>query len=740
MTDRHRDRIDRLYELLPVAYRQRDVGQGHPLRDLLRVIAEQVNLVEDDIARMYDDWFIETCQDWVVPYVGDLVGYRAASAGGESDADSTPESRLRHRAVVPRRDVANFIRDLRRRGTLALVEQLANDSAGFPSRAVEFFNLLGKTQALNHSDERGRLVDIRQAEALDLLDSPFDRSGHTVDVRNATAARNPGRHNIPNAAAYLWRLRSYSITRAPAYFIQRGGGYAAYTFSALGNDGPLFTKAGHEPDATIAGELNVPTPIRRRALEPSPPTNGNPVDCEAARDAALHESGHRDEYYGLEADGSAKSLVIWLGKQEKRVAAEDIIAADLTGWRYHPPEGKVAVDPMLGRIAIARDAHGVKVSYRYGFSGDVGAHESPRTLSQPRGAVLYRVGAHEEHATIGKALAAWHKETPAPQHAVIEIADSGFYTEPIDLELGAGRSLQIRAANRCRPVLYVLDYHPSSGDSLHVTMHDRARFTLDGVVVAGRPVHIDGAGEKAAEVHVAIRRCTLVPGWALGANCESVAPAEASLELGNVHGRVSIDRTILGSISVMNETVEADPIAVDLRDSILDATSNGIEAVLGPGGGYAWATLSIVRCTVFGKVLAHALELAENSIFGAAVQVVRRQRGCVRFCYVPPESRTPRRYHCQPDLVERAVAPADPQKLAEERRRVVPRFTSSRFADPAYAQLTLCTAPEITAGADDESELGAFHHLFLPQRAANLRARLDQSTPAGMETGIIYAD
>ena len=46
MTERTRDRIDRLYDLLPAVYRQRDVAQGYPLRGLLRVIAEQVNITE----------------------------------------------------------------------------------------------------------------------------------------------------------------------------------------------------------------------------------------------------------------------------------------------------------------------------------------------------------------------------------------------------------------------------------------------------------------------------------------------------------------------------------------------------------------------------------------------------------------------------------------------------------------------------------------------------------------------
>ena len=68
---------DRLYALLPTIYRQRDVGFGHPLRELLRVLAREVDLVEADIERLYDNWFIETCDDWVVPYIADLIGFEA---------------------------------------------------------------------------------------------------------------------------------------------------------------------------------------------------------------------------------------------------------------------------------------------------------------------------------------------------------------------------------------------------------------------------------------------------------------------------------------------------------------------------------------------------------------------------------------------------------------------------------------------------------------------------------------
>jgi hypothetical protein len=78
-------------------------------------------------------------------------------------------------------------------------------------------------------------------------------------------------------------------------------------------------------------------------------------------------------------------------------------------------------------------------------------------------------------------------------------------------------------------------------------------------------------------------------------------------------------------------------------------------------------------------------------------------------------------------------------ECASEQLRVEPEFNSRRYGTPTYGQLAGACAEEIKRGADDESEMGAFHDLFQPQRAANLRARLDEYTPAGMDAGIIYA-
>ena len=144
---------------------------------------------------------------------------------------------------------------------------------------------------------------------------------------------------------------------------------------------------------------------------------------------------------------------------------------------------------------------------------------------------------------------------------------------------------------------------------------------------------------------------------------------------------------------------------------------------------------------------AHAVRLGENSVFDGLMHVARRGIGCLRFCYVPPGSRTPRRYHCQPDLVGEDlrrlaesgdVDPADlPRWGALEAARVRPRFTGRRYGAPAYLQLALSCAVEIWRGADDGSELGVLHDLYQPQREDNLRARLAEFSPAGLDAGIV---
>jgi hypothetical protein len=158
---------DTLLALLPAFYRERDAEAGcDPLRALLGVIARQGALVEADIERLYNNAFIETCEDWVVPYIGDLLGVRALyPVGGTA-------------AFGPRALVANTLRLRRRKGTALVLEELAFDTTGWRARAVEFFERVSTTQYLNHLRPHSlRTPDLRQPRPLDRIDGPFGSEG-----------------------------------------------------------------------------------------------------------------------------------------------------------------------------------------------------------------------------------------------------------------------------------------------------------------------------------------------------------------------------------------------------------------------------------------------------------------------------------------------------------------------------------------------------------------------------------
>jgi hypothetical protein len=705
---------DRLYGLLPGVYRRRDAEQGEQLKALLAVVEEQADILGADIDQLYEDWFVETCQDWVTPYLGDLVGYRLLPGSDETLRAGTEAAQRLLAAIASRRDVAHTVANRRRKGTLALLEDLARDVAGWPARAVEFRTLLGVSQAVrlrgrdSRADRRrlsrGRLVDLRQGDALDRLDGPFDSLAHTVDVRQINSARRQGRHNIPEVGLFVWRLRPYSITGAPAHCEDRARTH--FTFSILGNDTPLIAKPVREPSPNhIADETNVPAFIRRRAFA----------------DRTAH-------YYGPN-----KSLCVYR-EGGVPVPLSEIVPADLSEWGYRPKRGQVAVDPVLGRIAFpTRGAPetGIWVDYHHGFSDDLGGGEYHRPLDPEHPKTRYTVGSggHDDFRLVMEAVAQWQREkaeNPEKRTAVIELTDSAAYQEHIEIELDRGDRLTVRAAQGKRPLLRLLDWHVNRPDALRIVGTGRGEeceplptVVFDGLLVTGRSVRVSGRVGQ-----FVVRHCTLVPGWSLDEHCHPEHEEEASVELSDTSACLQVERSILGTILVNVDEVGGEPNRIWLSDSVLDAAGKDLAAVTGPDDRHAHAEFNARRTTVFGHVLAHAAGLVESSIVDGRVRIARRQSGCFRFCWLRPDSRTPARFHCEP---EQSGDPA----------RVVPRFTSTRYGTPGYAQLAPSCPEEIRRGAEDGSEMGVFHDLFGPQREDNLRLRFDEYTPAGSHAGIL---
>ena len=760
LPDTQDPRLDRLYRHLPAIYRIRDAERGYPLQALLRTIAEQVNLVEDDITGLYDNWFIETADDWAVPYLAELLGYRPAVSAGSPARDLDAAGRALNRVLVPRREVASLIRSRRRKGTIALLEDLAFDVAGWPARATERFRLLDRAQHLNHPHlHRLGTADLRDMAAMDRVDGPFDALAHSVDVRRASSRHRQGRYNVPDVEVSVWRLLSRPVTSTPAFCVEDVAAHC-FTFSVLGQDAPLFRNPLPEPCPDhIAGEAHVPAPIRRRALE---------ADLALAQPLIY---------------GEGRSLAVWVDQWAghdpgQALPASAVVAADLSGWRYRPRRGQVAIDPVLGRLMFPPGQlprKGVRVGYHYGVPADVGGGEYLRPMqgwtaeevlhspddqdwaariAPATATAVYRVGEGGAMPRIADALRQWRQDAPA--RAVIEFAHSGVWVEPIHIRLRPGQALALRAANGTRPVIRLIDWQTDLPDALTVEMDRGSRFTLDGVMVTGRPLHVSAPRDAGSDAEAGaaadcggellIRHCTLVPGWGIDGDCGPERPAEPSLELHGLQARVRIEHSLLGSIQVQQDEVGSDPVPLSIADSVIDAAGGDHEAIGAVTTAVAHVVLTVLRCTIFGIVEVHALQLAENSLFNDCLNVARRQVGCMRFCHVPRHCRTPRRYRCQPDDVVAAVRArrldpaAEQREIDAEARRVRPHYDTRRYGRPGYARLSAHCAQEIRRGADDTSEMGVHHHLFQPQREANLRTRLDEYTPAGMTVGLFFAD
>ncbi|MFI6655746.1 hypothetical protein ACIBL8_09595 [Streptomyces sp. NPDC050523] len=697
---------DGLAALLPRWHLLRDAEEGEPLRALLAVIAEQLDRVRDGVEQGYEDLFVETAAPWALPYLGDLVGYRTlpgyervlTTGLHDGGRDALAE------AVAPRADVAATVASRRRKGTLHLLEEISGQVAGWPARAVELSRLVAQNQSVKlfRDTGRGRLLDLRDGSALALTGGPFATTARTVDVRRANSGRSQGGWTPAGVGLFVWRLKAYSVTSSPAYCIDRARNL--YTFSILGNDGPLVTEPVPEPSPThIATVDNVPAFITRRLLH----------------DRLL-------DYYG-----PGKSFVIRRDGEDQPVPPSDIVVADLSDWRYRPGRGQIAVDPELGRIAFgSRSAprQGVWVDYHYACGADLGGgeYERPDRVDRPD-ADFYRVGPGQPYRQIMDAYRAWQHDRRAGDtgpDGIIEITHSGAYQEQLDFDLDPGDRLELRAAEGTRPVIRLLDWYSNRPDALNIRAvegdcapHERPRIVLDGLLVAGRGINVTGPMGA-----VVVRHSTLVPGWSLEPECEPHSPDEPSIVLDRTTACVQIEHSILGTIEVIGDEVREDPLDIHLRDSILDATGDDREALSAPDCRHAHAVLHLHRTTVFGEVHTHAVEIAENSVFTGKLHVARRGVGCLRYSYVPAGSRTPRRHRCRPDLTP----------------GVRPLFAAVRYGTPWYGQLADGCPEEIRRGADDGAEMGAFHDLYRPQREDGLRARLAEYTPAGADAGIFF--
>ena len=230
-----------LYELLPALYRARDTAGE--LKTFVELFEHAFGRLYGNLDQLWRDFYIDSCQDWVIPYHGDLVGTNILFNEGARN----------------RIDVKNTIRWRRKKGTLAGLEEIAADISGWGAHGVEMFERLVWNQNLNHIRLGAEAtVPLSQASRLARFDTPFESETRTIDLRQADCRQ--GWHRIQQTRFALWSIPSHpwrgaQPTAQPAL---PGPAIERYRFDPLGRDRPLY--AGGDKGTRCDGSA---LPVRR---------------------------------------------------------------------------------------------------------------------------------------------------------------------------------------------------------------------------------------------------------------------------------------------------------------------------------------------------------------------------------------------------------------------------------------------------------------------------------------------
>lgn len=774
----------KLWQMLPAVYRTLDAADRidgsaaatpGPLQELIARIATQAALLRRSIDRLWENQSIETCDDWVIPYIGDLLATRIVTCLD---------------ARAQRLDVAKTIYYRRRSGTLGLIEELASDIAGHDARAVEFFRRLARTRhgfdppiglvpgLSAFRTPAALLAGPPPAAVIEGLSGPYTRTpaGGYADLRNAHGAANAGTafdefaytadfrrgrqstgwHNIPHLGVFVWWLTAYPVSNATP--VERPACPGQFTFDPTGRDMKLFAPSARArvdfADTWVApNEWELPVAVRRTLWRLLPD--------------ALYPNAFS---IGL---GSGQAAVV-------------------------QPAGLFHIDPETGhfRFLGARPPGAVAVSCAFGFSAPIGAGgHNPGALpalATPPATVRLAGGAGLESAlgaiaadttvqfTDSTTFAGPHTDpgtnaTPPANVALVAVAGARpvlRWTSPGSWTLtGRGGTLLLQglwlqgadlvlAGAWDRVVLRLCTIDPGSADP---KVAGGFLTAIDGVALAPSRIFVEGQvnalmvqtcitgpirtrqGGAIATFSASDSIIQGLPTHAPGAAGPLYDPADLAARLripGNAAAAPVLAALGAAGQAALTAYVPGTRVAASLL-AALQAALAGLDPAqmqaefplaladlaLGADSGSA----SLARTTVLGPVVLHQVSASE-CILDDVATVDDPQAGCVRFSTLAAGNNLHAPYRCA------TVPPRGPI------------LQSRQFGAPAYARLRADAdrailpglpgqpAASVRQGAANGAEPGAFAGEAQALAQRGLAQKLEEYSPIGLTPVWVDAD
>ena len=733
----------KLWQMLPTIYRASDAaapGMPGPLQELVNRIGAQTATVRRSIDRLWENQSIETCDDWVVPYIGDLLATRLVSCLD---------------ARAQRLDVAKTIYYRRRSGTLGVLEELAADIAGRDARAVEFLRRLGRTRHQFDPPIGNAFASVATAWAPSTTYAPGQVARNGPDayrcVAGGISAASGGPagtgDNIADGSV-TWSFLDPVGSLIPAVIEGLAGansrtpaGGFADLRNAYGaaNAGTAFDEFAHTADlrrgAQSAGWYNISHlgvfiwwlqsfPI----LAATPVSNGKTPPC-----FTFDPSGRETQLFAPSSRTAASFGEGWVSPDEWQlpVALRDVLWNSFPDQLYPTafwvglggggapaplPRSAVRIQPERGLFSFvaAPPVGQIVTQYHFGFMSEIGAGGFPERLLEP---MQFPAAVSPVSGGTGLDVAlAGHTAD-----ATVEIRDSLTYKGPTASLTLPAATLVLRAEDLQRPMIR----WAGGGGTWTITGKGKS-LVLQGLWLQGADLVLAGSFDS-----VSLRLVTLDPGSA-GSGGALIGTAIDGTKLAPVHlwveasiGTLTVERSITGPIRTRHGG------AVEQ----LTATDSIIQAIpTGAADDYALqteiGTVSLSRTTVLGRAQVHRLDASECILDDVAI-AEDTQHGCVRF-----------------------TAYAQGSALHAPYRSVMvpprgPLFFSRRFGTPNYARLrrladAAIVAPEtgdtILGGAANGSEMGAFSGEEVTLKKRGLAIKFEEYAPLGVYPVWIDAD
>ena len=795
---------ERLWQLLPAVYRTTDTDSftsPGPLRELVNRIGAQIAVVRRSMDRLWADQSIETCDDWVIPYLGGLLGTNLVN---------------RLDPAGQRLDVAKTIHYRRHKGTVEVLEELAFDVTGWPAHVIEGFRRLGRTRhgldpavgtagypgaspadtaqllrteglaGLLTGALAGGLADLRSAHGASLAGTAFDEAFHTADFRAGLGA--VGHFGIPRLLVFLWRLISFQVVAGTPVVVT--GCTDQYVFDPTGRQVPLFL-----PPPPVVDDFSENWMPAVEWQVPGPLT----ASLEAALDGPTYpDAPPASSRYAV---NGADVATIW---------------------------------PELGRFeTTAAPPSGFTVNYQYGFASRIGAGPYDRDLARTPPVVAGASSELQGGSGLGAAL------TNAGATGTVVIGDSLTYTDPGPAGSSAAPivNLLVQAGPVLRPVV-----RPAAGAGPWIFTGgpvgpggEGGQLVLDGLTVAGCDVVLRGSFET-----VRITACTIDPGTAapasdppLGVAVDGVTLAPCRVFVEGTIASLVIDHCVLGpvrtrfggaveTLSVSDSVVQglaatagssytsddifdpallaqglmaANPLAEELLGAMPAAASAAVRAYAAEppadqAAGFPAEGLDGLNALVSGPLLydqalfqtvslsADVLALlAERAGSLDAAGLATLNRGLideafpvalgvaalavadatVQLSAVTVLGRVAAQELWASDTILRDFTAVDNTQngcvrfSAYAAGSVIPRqyesvqvspgaplFTSDAYGQPGYAQLLESAGAAILSGADNGSELGAFSADLNPVKEQGLLIKYAEYMPLGLTPVIVH--